>query len=446
MTRLTLAASLALLACQAPRPAGPAPWTGERDAGPESPLDAGAPDGGLDAGELPGDGGPDAGIVVDAGTTADAGLPDAGSSATDAGAGCPTLAGGATPCAGAACPFASASPGDVVSLGGLDVPALPPPALGATAAPGAATLIFSDDPETVPSSGILYADTVGPGPVRLFVYHVNGATNPVKITVVLENPSPGATVLVQRLASARAGPSSNYLYVGKVAIERWLQSGPDPTLSVPPGQAALLDSTLDGTAVPTGDLMHAIIDLSLDGPLRLVVAALDSTASTLASYGSLSQLPRGAHQRGTFQPADVVAAPLPADCPYDTAFGALRVALGEAGPAGIAVTGFDATTGGAAETLAGQYGVRTTVNLDLQSSDGRSLALLVNPRGGAYGGAATFDGSAVTLPAASTSLSDSSEAILVGTLAPGPTPRPVSLVWSMPGGSSGPVDLLLVPY
>ncbi|HUB07041.1 MAG TPA: hypothetical protein VMB50_08570, partial [Myxococcales bacterium] len=157
-------------------------------------------DGGLDAGDT------DAG--VDAGRRPDAGVSDAG---RDAGPSCAPLEGGATGCAGSSCAWAASSPGDVVALGAPDPATLPSLPLVIAPAADAGVLVSSDDPETFPSSGLLYADTVGPGSVRLFVYHVNGTALSRKVSVVLANGSPAA-VQVAVNAAALAGPSSNYVY------------------------------------------------------------------------------------------------------------------------------------------------------------------------------------------------------------------------------------------
>ncbi|MHB1845426.1 MAG: hypothetical protein ACYCWW_11400, partial [Deltaproteobacteria bacterium] len=393
------------------------------------------------------------GGAQDAGSTVDAGVRDAGLPA-DAGpgagqdAGCAIDGGALGPCSGSGCPWAAANPGDVVSLDGLDVTSLPELPLSAAAAPDAGTLVFSDDPETFPSSGLLYADTVGPGAVRLFVYHVNGTSIAKKLSVVLENDDPSNPVTVTVISRALSGPSTNYLYAGKVAVERWLAQTPGATVSVPAGAAALLDPTLDATSMGPGDLVNFIADLELSAPLRVVVVALDATTDTLSAYAGLQTLPRGSHQRGTFSPSQVLAT-LP--CPLDTADGAFRVALGTAGPASVAILGTDATTG-QSETLSGQYGVLDALSFRVTSSDGRELALLLSPRGGDYGGAALLSGpgqpaGVLGLPAAMPSLGDPTLAIALALLTPGgQSPLSFGLTWSLPGGSSGPVDLVVVPY
>ena len=79
----------------------------------------------------------------------------------------------------------TAQPGDVVSMDGLDEGALPcMPAVVCSPA-GAATMLFSDDPESPASDGVLYADTFGPGHARIYVYHVNAGTDLRKFPIVV---------------------------------------------------------------------------------------------------------------------------------------------------------------------------------------------------------------------------------------------------------------------
>lgn len=92
------------------------------------------------------------------------------------------------------------------------------------------------------------------------------------------------------------------------------------------------------------------------------------------------------------------------------------------------------------------------LQLAATASDGRALGLALNPRGGAYLGAAEVPGGVTEggvdlLPPGTASLSDPTQAILVGLYAPDPTtPTSYTLGWMMTGGSSDPVDLLLIAY
>jgi hypothetical protein len=352
-------------------------------------------------------------------------------------------------CAGAACPFAQGSPGDTFSLGSLDPASVGTPAVLPQAA-SARVLLFSDDPESVTASGILYQDAFPAGPVRLFVYHVNGDSLARKFSVVLQNT--GTSDVTAAIAqSGVAGPSPSYGYAGAKAVERWLASGAGATVDVPAGATVLLDAVLDGTSVATGDLLNAIYDLDLSGPLAIAVVTVQATTDTVAAFPNLSVLPRGSHQRGTYAPADVQVVAAPTGCAYDTSQGALALPLGVPGPGGAVINGTDATLG-TSDTLGGQYGVWTTIVVDAAASDGRSLALALNPRGGAYQGAASLPsgvtaGGVDLLPPGTASVSDMTQAILVGLYAPdAATPTTYSLGWMMTGGSSDPVDLLLIPY
>src|SRR5438067_9754045 len=80
--------------------------------------------------------------------------------------------------------LATAQPGDVLDISGvtpLQLPSLPVvrPWTGGT-------LVFSDSPEIASSPGILYADTLAAGFVRLMLYHESTSPSDLNLSVVVE--------------------------------------------------------------------------------------------------------------------------------------------------------------------------------------------------------------------------------------------------------------------
>jgi len=109
----------------------------------------------------------------------------------------------------------------------------------------------------------------------------------------------------------------------------------------------------------------------------------------------------------------------------------------------------DATDGSLAN-LGGNYGVLYRLHLEAQASDGRKLALLFNPRGGAWGNAVSLApglsaGGVILVPAGTGTLADSTQAVIGATYAPG-AGEPVWLQFMPAGGSSFPVELVAVPF
>jgi hypothetical protein len=351
-----------------------------------------------------------------------------------------------TACAGAAlAPTAtlvsdctSATRGDVLSLGGLDEPSAPcAPVLVCTPV-GAPTMLFSDDPESPSSDGVLYADVIGPGAFRAYVYHTNGGSGLRKFPVVLLNQG---TVDVNATMGAAgiAGPDTDYVAVGKAAIVAWLGPVTSQAVVVPAGQRVLLDADLDAVHAASGELAHAIVDFTLDGPVKLSVVSVEASEDATVVTAGLNLLPSdGLHQRGTFQGAARI---LQGTAPLD-ASSVRRLTLGD-GVADLDLSGQDAVDG-TSVSLSGNYGLAYEVDLAI----GVDTALAIAPQGGAWGGGANVpageDGPAgiVSLPSASSSLGSQTEAILLGRFA---AQSSASVTLLSAGGSDLPIDVASVP-
>src|SRR5205807_2141984 len=128
------------------------------------------------------------------------------------------------------------------------------------------------------------------------------------------------------------------------------------------------------------------------------VLAKPQGADTVGISGGLSELPRDEHDRGRF-PANSDKDINNLDAPYSTASGMARIRMVNGisdtnvseevdrdAFAGEDGSGFDELLG-RPSILRGNYGVMYTVRLRWTNPDGRRVALLLNPRGGAFAGA-----------------------------------------------------------
>jgi hypothetical protein len=337
-------------------------------------------------------------------------------------------------------PVNVALPGDTVDLGRYaDTPTWP--TAPTEVEDGTAPLLFSDSPETVDTAGLLYGDTLS-GPGRLYLYHASGGA-PLRYAVVARGVGGPASVTVD--ASGVAGPSADYLYTGRMAALRWLQSLRTPApwvVEAPEGTWVSLDPALD-VRVASGRLLHGLWDVDVAGTAEVRFVAVADGADVLAEVDGLAALPRDVHDRGTFVPSDrTVRVPC-----LDTARASLRVRLAD-GVDDPFATGVDALTG-APEALAGNYGVKYTLDLSLASSDGRLLAVLLAPRGGAMAGAAQmsdglFPGTVLDLPRDADDVRPG-QAVLLGVWDAAVHDR-ASITWTPAGSSSLPVDVLLVAF
>ncbi|HWP99594.1 MAG TPA: hypothetical protein VNK92_03905 [Vicinamibacterales bacterium] len=348
--------------------------------------------------------------------------------------------------------LAAASQDDVISLSGVNP--LDCPEVAMTSAWTGGRLIFSDSPEKPATRGKLYEDTtLGATPSgshnRVFLYHVNGKTDGtrMKFTALLRNAGSGAgTLTIQKRGTA--GPTTSYLYAGKIAFKRWLDSTAAAGIGVPAGATVEIDATFGGTTAARDYLLHGIWDYSFDQPHAITICALDEGDNATAVCPGLPVLPRDTHRRGTFPYADKA---------YDTASG--QTVETAAGIAQLPIAGGTADdpyavgtdmTDGSTQTLAGNYGVLYRMHLAAASSDGRNLGFLLNPRGGAWGGAVwarpgLTPGGKFLIPETTTWVAENTKGAVEGKYAPGGG----TTLWLqlMPtGGASLPLRLVAVPY
>ncbi len=396
------------------------------DALPEAAVDGGLPD--ASSTEAGADASPDGGGTCSNGTA-----PIAYSRLS-----CPGTPGAVPTSLGTA--FSTSMPGDVLSLGGLDDSSLPCFPVRVCVPLGAPTLLFSDDPESPSSDGILYADELTAGTYRAYVYHVNADTQLRKFPVVLLNQG-ATTVHATVLAKGIAGPSQDYIDVGKQALLRWFTSGstvPVETVDVPAGMRVLLDSDLDATTASTNDLVHAIFDFSVDGPVKLSIVSVLSTEDATVVTSGLGLLPDdGMHVRGSFPGADLT---IEATAPIDLT-GARHIRLG-GGVTDEPLAGYDYVDG-THVSLDGNYGVEYTISVGELTSNSGSVGVLLSPQGGAWAGLLAMLTGATLVPAGEDAVSTQTDGIDVA-LAAGAMTEPSFTVMSA-GGSSLPVDVVTVP-
>jgi len=419
---LLLAALSMATACS--QPAG----TSSDDAGNPSasdggPIGVGDGDARADARDVPSG---DAGIDANADAAGDGGTScPAGSTLRKSLASCPGAP--LSPPAALTGALTTATPGDVVSMAGMnedDAPCLPVVVCTPNDAPA---LLFSDSPEQPAQDGVLYADTLAAGHYRFYVYHANGGATLRKFPLVALNSgaAPAKITIVRR---GLAAPSTAYVSVGKTVLLDWLTDRAPVDVTVPAGERVLLDSALDDLHAAQNELVHAIYDVVTTAPLKISFVSVLANADAATATAGLSLLPRDVdHQRGTFPSADVLVVPA-GDAGAPSGVSRLRLGLDQVDDT---LTGIDAPTGDK-QSLAGNYGLLYRFALNLTPTAIAAIA----PRGGEWGGAARAALS-VALPTATQSLGTTTDAIVVG-------PLTSELRLLTAGGSNLPVDLFVV--
>lgn len=313
------------------------------------------------------------------------------------------------------------------------------------------TLVYSDDPETVNSAGILYQTSVPAEDVRTYLYHVNGfAPGGAKCTVVLENQ--GATSAnINFTRKVQPTASGNYILVGKTATEQFYTNTAVPSpLSLPPATPQLMDSALDSTSIASGALLHTIHDFTTDQPLTVTVLMLSSGTNTLSTFASQPFSPNdGLNRQGTF-PTYTRENITPIDYNVSQNIRWVRVADGPTFNVDPFVVGTDAEAN-VSRSLKGNFGVNYKIRLNLTGDGSRNVALLLNPRAGGYAGYVRVStpglpgGTGRMVPASST-VSSSSEAVPVARFNLLASARTAVIELMPAGASSLPIEFALVPY
>lgn len=345
----------------------------------------------------------------------------------------------------------AAAQSDVISLSGINPINCPEISMSETWSGG--KLIFSDSPESPTGNGKLYYDnglpaTSGTNYNRVFVYHVNSSGSTKRFTVVIKNTAASSgTLTVQRKGTA--GPTTSFLYAGKLAYDRLNNSTAGSGVNVAAGAWQRIDTTFDTTNTATGNLLHGIWEYSFTQPHEIAICMLSTSDAPATACPAAAVLSRDTHQRGTFPYADKI---------YDTASGVTIDTAGDIQQFPIAgntmndanAVGTD-DTDGSSQTLSGNYGILYRIHLNTVSSDGRNIGFLINPRAGGWGGAVwampggLLAGGKFLIPAGSGSSSDNTKGSVEGRYSPG-AGLTVWLQFLPVGGASFPVRAVATPH
>ncbi|RDI95139.1 copper amine oxidase N-terminal domain-containing protein [Meiothermus sp. QL-1] len=246
------------------------------------------------------------------------------------------------------------------------------------------TLLLSNSPEQVPTSGLLYADTVS-GPIRLLAHHVNATGRLARLVVLASNAGAAPLGLgVERLGETAATRVVAVLGQGSL-LDFW-QAQPGEEMRLMPGQTLVLYRS---APLAPGQGVHLLADLRVTGPATLSVLMLeeglwDQAMEVLPLLPSLE--PDGTHVRGTFPSAL-------RHLQVDLGTTPSRLVLGD-GVQDPPLSGTDALTGQTVR-LRGNYGA--TYRIEVQNARGSVVAF--SPRGGPYAGAIRINGLLWPLPA-----------------------------------------------
>lgn len=289
------------------------------------------------------------------------------------------------------------------------------------------TLIVSNSPESISSSGILYKDTsVGVG--RLVVHHLNNTTHSKKLMVIASTPENQPVKLTVKNLAIK-GPHKDILKTGQAVVREYFETKPEKTYTITPG---VLTSIYDSSQIKkweNEEIISGMFDFESDGPITWTVVSMD-IESPLEYLSKLQVLEKDMHIRGTF---DVI------ERKYHINITQLKnpgkITIG--GGTDEWLVGKDALTGKSVVNR-GNYGL--PINMYLESTE--DMGIIINARGGSYLGAIKWNKNKVFDTPSEEVLSDKKVAALIGMVKAGTT---TEWTYMLPNGSSAPVLFGFVP-
>jgi hypothetical protein len=232
---------------------------------------------------------------------------------------------------------------------------------------------------------------------RIYIYHTNGNLNEtnIKVTGVLVNTGDKNAKITYYKKSLPA-PSEKYITLGKIGVQLYYENKNLPEEKIiEPGEATLLDKDLDNITIPYTNAQHylfgAIYSITVSNPdVKLYLFALPASTNTLKEYLNPEFYKftenDGYNREGTFPNSSRIS-----EEPYvyntSSEIKSFEIASNKKfSSVDLPMKGYDAITG-EDRTLPGNYGVTYSIEVNCNNDNNSDkLAVLINPRGGKYGG------------------------------------------------------------
>lgn len=290
------------------------------------------------------------------------------------------------------------------------------------------TLIMSNSPESIPSSGILYRDTASQKG-KILVHHAN-ATKQNKKLMIIATTKEETPVKLTVSNEAIIGPSPHILSSGQLAVSTYFKGKAAKSYTIKKGeQTCIYSSSTSGIWEPN-EIITGLLDFYAEGEIIFTVVAMDY-ASSLENVSKLAVLPAdGTHIRGTF---DVIKREYTIDI-KDLKEPA-KLVIGRESNEWL--EGKDALTGNTVKNK-GNYGL--PISIKLKSNE--DIGIILNARGGGYLGALKWNNSKVFNVPGEDLLNSQKVAALVGTARVATNNE---ILYMLPNGSSAPVLFGFIP-
>lgn len=289
------------------------------------------------------------------------------------------------------------------------------------------TLIMSNSPESIYSSGILYKDTTN-GIGRLLVHHQNRTQYSKKLMILVSTPE-SEPVTLKISNKAIAGPNKHILQTGQNAVIQYLKGSTAQNYTVKPGEMLCVydSSTLKGWK--SEEVVSGTLDFESTGQVIWQIVAMDEKSS-IENVSMLKVLNRDVHNRGTF---NVIERQYILDLTGIT--NPTKLVLGREQEEWL--QGIDVLTG---DTMwnKGNYGLPIKIVI----KNNEDMGVIANARGGNILGALKWNQSKVFSIPNEDILSSKTVAALVGTIKANTDNE---IIYMLPNGSSAPMLFGFIP-
>jgi len=309
-----------------------------------------------------------------------------------------------------------------------------------TITPEDVTIVRANSPGLVMGPAIDYTDTLS-GRVRFNVHKQNGAKQDLELHLMVTNENT-ETVYIDKSYYAGAGPTSTVTLGGKLATQFYLQQIID---KLPATQIALLPGKsyeligAGNSAMHTNQSMSFFAEYTIpeDLPLKFTLMVTEKRTDELAALRTLQQSSNNTKQvRGTFENGNRTIT----TNKVLGAKGSDKLIFGDKGVKAYdqMLQGVDAVTGKAV-TNSDNGGVLYKLQLEVAPN----TAVILNPRGGKYGGAFLVNNEIVEVTPKNSDLVGPTEASILHRT--GNKQETVNVMFMAPPGSNMPLNLLFLP-
>lgn len=159
------------------------------------------------------------------------------------------------------------------------------------------TLLLSNSPECVMTSGLLYQDTLT-GKGRLVYHHTNGTKRQdLVLMIMIENKMPQGQMLhLKQIGQTKS--CYNYLLAGEKVLEQYYKQQPSLISWLAPGEKRILYQSVPNTWKPD-TVLSGMIDLEVEGTVMVHFYAVPKSTS-IEALQQCKPLAKDEAPRGTF--------------------------------------------------------------------------------------------------------------------------------------------------